>query len=151
MTPELSNNLDNRCSNPIGSDCVTVSANIPGLNLCQGASLTQALLAEANLVNSTVSALNLTGLNLGCLYQTTIQTWVCPTGQSFKPDGSAPNRAGYCQICPTPTTCAITLAVPILTTTPNPVPPPTTLAGILQLMINKIPCCDPCSSPNLGM
>lgn len=150
MTPELSNNLDNnRCPNPTGSDCITVSTNIPGLNLCQGASLTQALLAEANLVNSTVSALNLTGLNLGCLYQTTIQIWTCPTGQTFGIDPSAFARngtPGYCSI-----NNAITTSVPVLITTPNPVPPPTTLAGILQLMINKIPCCDPCSSPNLGM
>lgn len=41
MTPVSSNAIDKNCSNPIGSDCVTMSVDIPGT--CKGASLSQAM------------------------------------------------------------------------------------------------------------
>lgn len=76
---------------------------------------------------------------------------MCPVGQTFRPDSGAyviNGTPGYCQLCPTPSTCTITGVTPVLQTTANPAARPTTLLGWLQLIINKIPCCDPCAGPN---
>lgn len=163
LDPVSTNITSKSCPQPIGSDCVTLSTQLPGLNLCAGASITDVLTQLATLISSLggqtityqqllallTGALDLSSINLGCLYQPAIQTWTCPPGQSFKVDGSAPNGAGYCQICPTSSTCVITLAVPVLSSIPNPVPPPTTLPGILQLMIDTFCLCYPCTKSQI--
>jgi len=156
MTPADSNIDQNMCSNPIGSNCVTVNAQIPGLNSCGNSSLTQVLMQEGTLVNNLIQqlqdltpvtppVLDFSTLDLGCLFTATTTTWSCPCpGLVFLADVSAPNGAGYC-INPT-TQQVVPNCVPVSTTVINT--RPTTLAGILQLIINKIPCCDPCNQNN---
>lgn len=154
LDPVTSNTASKDCPQPIGSDCVILSGAIPGTSLCKGASLTQGLAQVATLAVNAEAAVDVSGINLGCLYEATIQKWTCPLGQTYQPFGGNPTT-GIIGACYTGNGTTIpysqTLVIPVLTTTPNPVPPPTTLVGILQLMISKIPCCDPCnSSPNIS-
>jgi hypothetical protein len=101
------------------------------------------LITDLNtLENTPAPTVDFTQLNLGCLWTPTVTVWICPVGQTFVPDTSASNGAGYCQICNP--SCTLTTATPIATTVPNPVAKPNTLLGVLQLIINKTPCCDPC-------
>lgn len=182
MEPVNSNSLSKSCPEPIGSDCVIVSADMSPLGLCGGTnSLTSVLIAETNELNSLIQQLQLTddqlstlqasnntvqppldfsSLDLGCLYSSTITSYSCPCGaplsQAYVPGVSG--NPGYCGILgPTGTgvfvagvgwIVAASSCVPVLTTIPNPIAKPNTLVGILQLMINRIPCCDPCSKNN---
>lgn len=146
MTPVNSNVADRSCDEPVSSNCVQSQVPAaPCLQLCANPTQTQVDFAQNQAICSLLSLTDLSGIDLGCLYESTLITWTCPVGQTFLPDATAPNGVGYCQACPTPTTCYITTNTPVQTSTPNPVPPPTTLKGILELMISKIPCCDPCS------
>ena len=161
MEPVVSNNVSNTCDNPISSNCVTVSNPVPGTQgLCYPANLTQVITNLGNLISGGSGGLGnvtITGLDLGCLYSPTIGT--CPAGWTFVPatstvaahcsNGCPPNSMApipgpdgtvVCTPC-FPTPCPAPNVVYI----PNPIPPPTTLSGILQLMINAIPCCNPCT------
>ena len=157
MEPVVSNSASNTCDYPISSNCVTVSQPVPGVTgVCFPASLTTVITALGTTV---VGNQSITGLDLGCLYSTTIGT--CPAGWTFVaatatvpahcsngcpvnavPIGTNPDGSTLCAYCPSFAPCP----PPVPTYIPNPIPPPTTLLGILQLMINHIPCCDPCST-----
>lgn len=58
--------------------------------------------------------------------------WTCPSPYTFIADTSAPNGIGYCQSCPTPTTCYLVNNV-------QPIPP----TGVGYCSNG----CPPCSSP----
>lgn len=165
MDPVSSNLMSNTCDDVISSNCVISQVNnLPCLNLCSPATVTQVenaiggllcnLVGELNSLETTVPApvIDFSKLNYGCLYSPTITTYSCPPGQSFVPFTSAPNSTGYCQLCISkePVTCGATTAVPVATVTPNPVPPPNTLLGVIQLLINAIPCCNPCDPNHTG-
>lgn len=160
MDPVVTNSASNTCADPINSNCVQITTPVPGTSgLCYPATLTQVI---TSLGNTIVGNQSITGLDFGCLYNPTVG--VCPTGWTFVPaNGSI---AAHCSNgCPAGSVPSGSACVacgpfapcppPLPTYIPNPVPPPTTLIGILQLMINVIPCCDPCttsanSSPNPG-
>jgi len=163
MEPVNSNVKSKTCAEQISSNCIAYSGpSLPCITVCKGASITEVIYNEGVLVCNLIDQLNsitppdvpiidFSVLDGGCVYSPTIVEWVCPVGQSFLADSSAfavNGTPGYCQICPTPSTCSITTNVPVLQTTDNPVAKPTTLLGWLQLIINKIPCCDPCAGPN---
>lgn len=159
MVEPLSEGQFDPCGKKFDASCIPWNGPvIPCLNICKTDSLQDVMVKEGNLLCQIVTDLNtlenpptppvidFSKLDLKCLYQSTITTWTCPcVGQTFYPDSSAPNGVGYCQICPTPSTCALTTCTPVATVTPNPVPAPNTLLGILQLILNKVPCCDPCT------
>lgn len=140
--------MTNRCGETIGSNCVNwQGGTVPGV--CSPANITDVLNSAIACCNANSEALDMSSIDLGCLYSPTITVWSCPVGQTFVTDPSAlafNGTPGFCQTNTTPPT--ITLAVPTASTIPNTVPKPTTLAGIIQLIINKVPCCDPCAGPN---
>jgi len=122
-------------------------------NLLQQLQLTQ---AEYLALPAAAPPLNFSGLNLGCLYSPTITKCSCPTGYTYIPDptgltigtcsngcpaGSYPGFNGACVECSPNTPCPPPL--PTCTTTTNPIPAPTTLVGILQLIVNKLCNCCP--------
>jgi hypothetical protein len=157
MEPVVSNSATNTCGDPISSNCVLVSQPVPGVTgVCFPANLTTVITALGTTV---VGNQSITGLDLGCLYSTTIGT--CPAGWTFVPAngttpayctngcppgsvpvGTNPDGSLTCRFCPLSAPCPSPAPIYI----PNPTPPPTTLLGILQLMINHIPCCDPCNA-----
>jgi hypothetical protein len=164
MEPVTSNSASNTCPDPISSNCVQVNSPVPGTQgLCYPATLTQVITNLGNVFTGGggtggLGGVTITGLDLGCLYSDTIGT--CPAGWTFVPatatvaahcsNGCPPNSNSpvigpsgtvICTPC-FPTPCP----APNVVWVPNPTPPPTTLAGILQLMINAIPCCNPCSA-----
>lgn len=145
--------MSNTCIDTQGSNCVAYQGPaMPCLQVCAGASMSEVTYQIGNAACTALNAVDLTGINLGCLYEANLISWSCPVGQSFRADSGAyviNGTAGYCEACPTPSTCYITGNVPVQTSTPNPVPAPTTLKGILELMISKIPCCDPCKGVNI--
>lgn len=171
MEPVSSNIKSKTCANPISSDCVTSNVpSIPCIGVCAGASMTDVEFAIGNSLCNLITQLqtlenvpapvtpviDFSKLNFGCLYSPTITVWTCPVGQTFIPDSTAfayNGTAGFCQICPTPPSplnCQLTHSTPTAITTANPTPPPTTLLGVLQLIINAIPCCNPCSGVKVG-
>ena len=146
MIPVNSNVQSKTCPEQISSNCI-VSA-VPAaacLNICAGASITDVEYAQNNALCGLLNELDLTGIDLGCLYQANNLQYTCPVGQEFvlDPAVNIGGTGGYCQTVAVPH--AATTAVPVLTSVPNPTPAPTTLKGILELMISKIPCCDPCA------
>lgn len=148
-----------------GDFTLTDYENAQGALLCNLITqLNQLTTIEQTLINSIPPVVDFSQLNLGCLYQPVLNTWTCPcTNNVFVPDkttsvGGAP---GYCGILgPSGTgtyvpgvgwVAAATSCVPILSSIPNTTPPPNTLLGVLQLIINSIQplcTCDPCSGPN---
>jgi hypothetical protein len=52
MEPVTTNITSKSCPDPIGSNCVILSTQLPGLNLCAGASITDVLNSLVTLVNS---------------------------------------------------------------------------------------------------
>lgn len=176
MEPVSTNVNSKNCSNPIGSDCVIVSADMSSIGLCgKNNSLTSVLIAETNELNNLVQQLgslsniptpvvDFSGLDLGCLYSASLSTYTCPAGwtlvtdsfgnktcSSGCPNGSVPisdGAGGHTCVACGPAGCG-PIPIPTITTIPNPTSRPNTLIGILQLMINKIPCCDPCNKSNL--
>lgn len=144
MTPVSSNTQNKSCPDPISSSCVTYDGGaLDCIDVCKGSSLTPVIEQIGKIACDSLKGVDISSLNLGCLYSPTITTWSCPGfGLTFLADTSAPNGVGYCQGCCPP---YISSVAPISTTTTNPIPPPTTLLEVLQLMINAIPCCDPCS------
>jgi len=167
LDPVSTNITSKNCAQAIGSDCVTLSTQLPGVSLCAGSSITDALMQLSTLISSLSGqqgityqqllaalsgALDLSSINLGCLYQPTIQTWTCPVGQSFRADSTAltiNGTLGFCVVCPTPSTCVVTPIAPVLSSIPNPTPPPTTLPGIIQLMIDTFCQCYPCTKSQI--
>ena len=164
MEPVTSSSVSNTCPDPISSNCVTVSQSVPGVNgVCFPTNLTTVIQALGTTV---VGNQSITGLQLGCLYSATIGT--CPAGWTFVP--ASGSVAAHCSICssdgccppnssdPQPdgnggvicTPCFPTpCPAPPVVYIPNPVPPPTTLIGILQLFANFLQpyCnCNPCST-----
>ena len=157
MEPVVTNSASNTCGEPISSNCVLVTQPIPGATgICFPATLTQVITALGNTVTGNET---ITGLDYGCLYSTTVGT--CPAGWTFvdatdsipahcsngcppgaTPAGTNPDGSLVCAFCPPFAPCPPPIPVYI----PNPTPPPTTLTAILQLMINHIPCCDPCNT-----
>jgi len=165
MEPVNSNTKSKTCADVITSDCCQyVGPSLPCITVCKGASITDVIYNEGVLVCSLIDQLNsltppdttpvidFSVLDGGCVYSPTLTEWVCTApGQTFLADSSAyaiNGTPGFCQICPTPSTCVLTTNTPVLQTTANPIAKPTTLLGWLQLIINKIPCCDPCAGPN---
>lgn len=167
MDPVVSNSASNSCPDPINSNCILVSTPVPGTQgVCYPATLTQVITNLGNIITGGsgtgtdgLGGVTIPGLDLGCLYSSTIGT--CPAGWTFVPasgsvaahcsngcppnsvpTGIAPDGSILCSFCPSFAPCP----PPAPTYIANPIPPPTTLAGILQLMINAIPCCNPCSS-----
>jgi len=143
MQPIKSNTKTNTCGEPIGSNCVTWQGGTNDcFNLCKTSNITEVVEQLMDVACNTQDTIDVSTLDLGCLYPATITVGTCPSGLLFIPDTSAPNGVGYCQDC-----CPefISIIAPTVTTIPNPAPRPTTLLQILQLMIDKIPCCDPCS------
>lgn len=151
------------CLNLCGQQTVTQVENAIGSLLC--AVVQQFTLTEAQyqslLVNTNLTPpIDFSGLNLSCLYQATITTCNCPTGWTYIPDptgvtigtcsngcipgskrvGTNPDGSALCEVCfniPCPP------PIPICTTSANPTPPPSSLVGILQLIINKSCNCCP--------
>jgi len=169
MNPVGGNSLDKSCPDVISSNCVTYNGpDIPCLGLCKGGSITPVmydtaiklcgLISQLDLFQSQLTTppiLDFSKLNFGCLWTPTITTWSCPAiGQTFLPDASAfaiNGTPGFCQLCPTPTTCVLTTVVPTPTTIANPTPAPVTLFDTLQLIINLVQplcTCNPCAGPN---
>lgn len=165
MEPVRSNSQSKTCPEQISSNCVKSAVPAaPCLSICAGASQTDVDYAQNNAICGIISALSsleplpapiidLSAVNLGCIYQSTLIEWTCPVGQQFRPDSTAfpaNGTPGFCETVSIPHT--ITLNTPVLTTTPNPIPPPTTLPGILNLLISYM-CtklaCDPCNTPNI--
>ena len=164
-TPTDTNTRKGNCAEVVTSNCVIWDYDdVPCLGICRGMKLTDVMYKEAILtcqllqqITSAVSSasatataattpINFSSLSFGCAYSPVVSKWGCPCfNQTFIPDTSAPNGAGYCQFCPTPSTCVITTCVPVFSTVANPTPPPTILIDVLQLVINAIPCCDPCN------
>lgn len=163
MEPVVTNSASNTCDYPISSNCVTVSEPVPGVQgVCFPANLTQILSSLGSAISGESAGLGsviIPGINLGCLYNTTVGT--CPAGWTFVPatatvaahcsngcppgsipTGTNPDGSILCTYCPLGSPCPPPVPIYI----PNPTPAPTTLAGILQLMINAIPCCNPCIS-----
>lgn len=160
------------CPEVLASGCVIWDGDdIPCLGLCKGAKITDAMYKEMVLLCQLLSQINgdLTALttastpppidfsvlNLGCTWSPTISQWTCPLGQVFAPTGTG-TPPGYCGILGPAGSgifypgvgwvIAATSAVPVYSTVPNPTPRPTTLIGILQLIIDDIPCCNPCAA-----
>lgn len=151
------------CSETISSNCVIWDEDVPCLGLCKGMKLTEAMYREAKLTCELLSQLtgvvgsnqpiDFSKLNFGCAWSPTITGWSCPQGQVFVQTGIG-SPPGWCGILgPTGSgvyypgvgwVIASTNAVPVFTSTPNPVPRPTTLTEILQLIIDHVPCCNPC-------
>ncbi len=166
MDPVSSNTQSSNCSDPISSNCVISQMNsLPCINLCTPATQTQVdnaiggvvcnLITQLNSIPApvTIPIIDFSQLNLGCLWLPTTTTWTCPAGETFLPDSSALSvngTPGFCQSCPSVGPCFLTFNTPTMVTVPNPTPKPTTLLGIMQLIINAIPCCDPCSKLNPG-
>jgi hypothetical protein len=154
--------LSNSCGETISSNCVSWNGpSLPGcIDVCQGASVTDIVYKEAKLLCDLITQFNsftppvttpivdFTSLDLGCLWAPTTTVWTCPSPYTFQADSSAPNGVGYCALCTPPTPCYIPFPIvnPISTVVPNPVPKPSTLLSVLQLLINRIPCCDPCAT-----
>jgi len=162
MIPVNSNIQSKSCDKPISSDCIQSQVPaVPCLSICAGASQTDVDYAQSNAICGIIKdlssptptptpILDFSAVDLGCLYQATLVEWVCPIGQEFIADSGAfvvNGTPGYCQTVATPH--MLTTNVPVMTTTPNPTPKPTTLAGILNLIISKTPCCDPCKGVNI--
>jgi hypothetical protein len=142
------------CTDTMNASCIPwAGPAIQCLNICKGDSLEDVVVKEGNLLCQMVTDLNtldnpptppvidFSSLNLGCLWTPTVTVWSCPSPLTFLPDTSAPNGAGFCQGCCPP---FLSIVAPTMSIVPNPVPRPTTLLGILQLILNKVPCCDPC-------
>lgn len=144
MIPVNSNIKSKNCPDPISSSCVVYDGGaLDCINICKGSPLTPVIEQIGKIVCDSLKGVDVSSLDLGCLYSATVTTWSCPgVGLTFLPDTTAPNGAGYCQGCCPP---YISTTIPISITVTNPVPPPTTVLGVLQLMINAIPCCDPCA------
>lgn len=153
------------CGQILDASCIPwTGPAVPCLNICAGDSLKDVVTKSGNLLCQLVTDLNtlenpptppvtdFSSLDLKCLWQPTITTYVCPCPglmgqpqQYFYPDGSAPNGVGYCGSDPAGPSPVLTTCVPVPSTVPNPTPRPTTLLGILQLILNNVPCCDPCT------
>jgi len=162
------------CPQVISSGCVIWDGDdVPCLGICKGMRMTDAMYKEmvltCSLLNQLIGAVSAIGtppppidfsvLNFGCAWTPTITTWVCPSTQVFVPSGTG-TPPGYCGILGPVGTgvfvagvgwiSAATSAVPVMTVVPNPIPKPTTLIEVLQVIIDDIPCCDPCSNINAG-
>lgn len=159
------------CPETISSGCVIWDGpNIPCLGLCEGMKMTDAMYKEMQLTCSlltqltgdlttltTPAPIDFSVLNFGCAWSPVISTWTCPLGQVFIPRTGTPPGAppGYCGVLgPVGTgvyfpgigwVAGATTAVPIFGTAPNPVPKPSTLIDVLQIIIDAVPCCSPCS------
>jgi len=163
MIPVSNNRKDKRSGNIITSSEVIYTGcnDLPCVNTCPDPTLTDVLSQIGEIVcalNSGVGSIS--GINLGCLYSSTIVQYQCPTGYTFVPDATAPNPGGYCQICKgggliskggstsSTTSCYIPypLVPPVAVTVPNPVPAPTTLVDVLNLIIAGF--CSCCNSTN---
>ena len=139
------------------------------LNICKGDSMQDVMVKEGNLLCQIVTELNtldnpptppvidFTKLNFGCLYSATVTTYNCPCISSGKPAAyysGAPitmytPSTGFCyDVDDGPYAGPIT-CTPVATVTANPVPAPNTLLGVLQLILSKVPCCNPCSAIKL--
>lgn len=163
MEPVRSNTLSKTCDNPTTSNCVTsLISDAPCLQLCSPASQTEVDNAQNKALCTLITATDLNAIDLGCLYTSTITTYSCAPGQVFVPDPSTPvgGAPGYCGILGpvgigtfvpgVGWVVAGTSTVPVLVSIPNPTPKPTTLLGILQLIIDNTPCCDPCNPTSLN-
>ena len=170
MEPVVTNSASNTCDNPISSNCVLVSTPVPGTQgLCYPTTLTQVITNLGNIItggNGTgtdgLGGVTIPGIDLGCLYSTTVGT--CPAGWTFVPatatvaahcsngcpPGSVPNGTNpdgtlLCAFCPSFSPCP----PPAPTYIANPDPSPTTLAGILQQIVDFLQpfcTCNPCAA-----
>lgn len=170
MEPVVTNSASNTCPNPISSNCVQVPIPIPGTqNVCYPATLTTVIASLGTIltggdgsIGSGVGGAVVPGIDLGCLYSTTVGT--CPTGWTYVPasgsvaahcsngcppgfrnGGLAPDGTTVCIACPSISPCP----APAPTYIANPNPSPTTLAGILQAIVDFLQpfCnCNPCAS-----
>jgi len=166
MDPVSSNTISNNCGGYTAGSCITYDKGaIPCLSICAGVSVSEVefqigmtvcnLIAQLNtLIPPVIPIIDFTKLSFGCLYTPTITVWTCPTGQTFLPDPTAfayNGTPGFCQINTTPP--ALSTATPVPSTIPNPTPAPTTLLGVLQLLINAMQplcTCDPCNPNKTG-
>jgi len=156
LNPVSGNSLDKSCGEPVGSNCVTWNGPaIPGISVCAGTSITAVVTQIGNSIGNLPA-----GLNFGCLWQPYIYT--CPTGWTLVPGTATtapyctngcppgsinplPNGSGgvICEACSPLAPCP----PPAPVYGPNPIPQPTTLTAVLQLMINAMQSlctCDPC-------
>lgn len=154
MPDPISNNEVNPCGKEISAACVPWNGPaVPCLNICKTDSVEDVAIKEGNLLCNMVSDLNswenpqvidFSALDLKCLWSPTITTYICPCKgtELVQPVNGDPP---YCQTTALPHTVIIGCDPVPVSTTPNPIPKPTTLLGVLQLILDKIPCCDPCS------
>lgn len=156
MEPVNSNIRSKSCPDPIGANCITVQG------ACGPTSLTDIL------TTLTRSSVDVSTLDLSCIYSPIITSYTCPSGWNFIADISVANGIGYCSNgCPPgqrpstripsgggppepiclncfPASCPA--PAPVIVTSANPIPRPTTATAIMQLIIDRICKCDPCTT-----
>lgn len=68
MTPLNSNTLNKKCGGGISSNCVTFDGPaLDCIQVCAGTSITEPIVATANLLCTVIDQLDLTGIDLKCL------------------------------------------------------------------------------------
>jgi hypothetical protein len=160
MADPIDQNDTSGCTEKMDADCIPWNGpNFDCMNICAGDSLKDVVTKEGNLLCQIVNDLNtlenpptppvvdFSSLDLKCLYSATITTYVCPCpGLMGQPQQYFYPGIGYCGSDPAGPSPVLTTCVPVPNTVPNPTPRPNTLLGILQLILSKIPCCDPCAT-----